>query len=136
MGKNREKDINYGYLSKLDVSQIDDMSNLFQDFDFIKYNDDKYTIKDWNISNLKYMRNMFHSAKFNENDNFLEEWKFEKLENIEAIFANSNFNQNISNWNVSNVKNMSYMFYNCKNFNQNISNWDVSNVKNMSYMFF
>ena len=38
-------------------------------------------------------------------------------------------------WNVSNVKNMSNMFYGCKSFNQDISSWDVSNVTNMGSMF-
>jgi surface protein len=33
---------------------------------------------------------------------------------------------------VSNVTDMSYMFYNAKAFNQDISKWDVSNVTDMS----
>lgn len=42
----------------------------------------------------------------------------------------------IKNWNVSNVSNMEYLFYNCKIDNLNpISNWDVSNVTNMNFMF-
>ncbi len=45
-------------------------------------------------------------------------------------------NPNISNWDVSNVKNMSWVFYCCENFNCNISCWDVSNVENMNGMFF
>ena len=45
-----------------------------------------------------------------------------------------NFNGNISNWNVSNVKNMTAMFKGSQ-FNQDISNWDVSNVKDMTGMF-
>ena len=45
------------------------------------------------------------------------------------------FNQDISNWDVSNVENMSNMFYECESFNQDISNWDVSNVTDMRYMF-
>ena len=44
------------------------------------------------------------------------------------------FNGNISEWNVSNVKYMAWMFY-CSAFNGDISNWDVSNVKDMSNMF-
>ena len=28
------------------------------------------------------------------------------------------------------------MFYGCDKFNQNISNWDVSNVKDMLFMFY
>ena len=42
----------------------------------------------------------------------------------------------ISKWNVSNVTNMQYMFYQCKNFTgTGLENWDVSNVTDMSYMF-
>ena len=37
------------------------------------------------------------------------------------------FNSNISHWNVSNVTDMSVMFY-YGSFNQDISNWDVSKV--------
>jgi surface protein len=53
----------------------------------------------------------------------------------DMFFIASSFNQNISNWNVSNVTNMSAMFAIAKAFNQNISNWNVSNVTNMSGMF-
>ena len=48
------------------------------------------------------------------------------------------FNQPIGNWDVSNVTNMSGMFYSecsASLFNQDISLWDVSNVTDMSYMF-
>lgn len=40
----------------------------------------------------------------------------------------------ISNWDVSNVKDMKYMF-NQSDFNPDISGWDVSEVEDMSYMF-
>ena len=43
---------------------------------------------------------------------------------------------NVSNWNVSNVTNMSNMFWGCKSLQTlNVSNWDVSNVKIMKNMF-
>ena len=44
----------------------------------------------------------------------------------------------ISEWNVSNVKNMTYMFYNCNKLKYigDISEWDVSKVKNMNSMFY
>ena len=45
------------------------------------------------------------------------------------------FNQDIGNWDVSNVTNMEGMFQSAKNFNQDIGNWDVSSVTNMSRMF-
>ena len=41
----------------------------------------------------------------------------------------------ISNWNVSNIDDMSDLFYMKKYFNDDISRWDVSNVKNMDNMF-
>jgi len=43
--------------------------------------------------------------------------------------------QFINDWDVSNVTNMTYMFYECESFNDNISNWNVSSVQNMRGMF-
>ena len=39
----------------------------------------------------------------------------------------------IENWNVINIIDMSFMFYD--NFNQNLSKWNVSNVTDVSGMF-
>jgi len=47
------------------------------------------------------------------------------------LFYNLNsFNLDISGWDVSNVTDMSYMFYGATSFNQDISGWDISNVTN------
>ena len=45
------------------------------------------------------------------------------------------FNSDLSNWNVSSVKNMNFMFWGCENFNSDLSNWNVSSVGNMTGMF-
>ena len=45
-------------------------------------------------------------------------------------------NIDISKWDVSNVENMNGMFEYCKNFNSDLSHWDVSNVRGMYCMFF
>ena len=37
---------------------------------------------------------------------------------------------------VSNITDMSCLFDEYQEFNGDISNWDISNVENMSYMFF
>ena len=58
-----------------------------------------------------------------------------KITDMFSLFKETEFNGNISNWNVSNVTNMSFMFYDCKSFNQDISEWDVSNVTKMVGMF-
>ena len=42
------------------------------------------------------------------------------------FFGAKEFNQDISNWDVSNVTNMSFMFADAISFNQDIGNWDVS----------
>ena len=43
----------------------------------------------------------------------------------------------ISSWDVSNVTNMSHMFYMCEELKSvvDISGWDVSNVRNHDIMF-
>ena len=52
------------------------------------------------------------------------------------MFYNAtSFNQNISNWNVSNVKYMNYMFNDAISFNQNISNWNITNNTDVNNMF-
>ena len=51
------------------------------------------------------------------------------------FFNCKSFNKDISSWNVSVVKDMSYMFHNCIKFNQDISHWKVSNVKNIVGIF-
>ena len=42
----------------------------------------------------------------------------------------------INNWDVSNVTDMTQMFYNAESFNQPLNNWNVSNVTNMEDMFY
>ncbi len=46
------------------------------------------------------------------------------------------FNQDINSWDVSNVTNMNSLFGNALIFNQDISSWDVSNVTDMTAMFY
>jgi surface protein len=47
----------------------------------------------------------------------------------------SSFNSNISNWNVSSVTDMGYMFYVASSFNSDISRWGIISVTDMRYMF-
>tara|TARA_B100001057_G_scaffold347141_1_gene348417 strand:- start:139 stop:426 length:288 start_codon:yes stop_codon:yes gene_type:complete len=42
----------------------------------------------------------------------------------------------ISTWDVSNITDMSGLFWSRNTFNENISNWDTSNVTDMSRMFY
>ena len=53
---------------------------------------------------------------------------------MEFTFSYSKFKGDISKWDVSNVKDMRYMFYK-SNFNGDISKWDVRKVEEMDNMF-
>ena len=57
------------------------------------------------------------------------------ITDMSYIFYNSKFNGDISQWNVSNVTDMRDLLYQSK-FTGDISQWNVSNVTNMNYMFF
>jgi len=51
------------------------------------------------------------------------------------FFWQSNFNDDISSWNVSSVTDMESMFQFASSFNQDLSSWNVSSVTDMSGMF-
>ena len=51
------------------------------------------------------------------------------------MFFQSIFNKDISNWNVSNVTSMRFMFYHARDFNIDIRKWNVRNVIEFDLMF-
>lgn len=65
----------------------------------------------------------------------ISEWDVSNVRNMSCMFEKSKFNGDISKWDVSNVEHMSYMFYDSQ-FNGDISKWNVRNVKTMHHMFF
>jgi surface protein len=74
---------------------------------------------------------MFFFSEFNDN---ISNWNVSKVKNMGSMFKSSTFTQDISNWDVSCVENMNSMFSQSE-FNSDISKWNVSNVKNMDCMF-
>ena len=58
-----------------------------------------------------------------------------KITDMSNLFEDIRHNFDVSKWDMSNVIDISFMFYGCHNFNCDLSKWDVSNVTNMSYMF-
>lgn len=71
--------------------------------------------------------------KFNQP---LNNWNVSNVVDMSFMFFRAySFNQPLDNWDVSNVNTMSLMFQGTTSFNQNISNWNVSNVNNMDGMF-
>jgi surface protein len=87
------------------------------------------------VSKIRTMESLFstlHIMDFNGN---ISEWDVSNVENMSNMFKHTKFNGDISKWKTSKVKNMSGMFSNSQ-FNGDISKWDVSNVENMEDMFF
>jgi surface protein len=63
-------------------------------------------------------------------------WDVSNVTNMSFMFYRVySFNQPLKLWDVAKVTTMEGMFYNNSSFNQPIGNWDVSNVTNMSGMF-
>ena len=107
-------------LNWIDVSKLEDFSNLFNNSTF---NGD---ISEWDTSNAKTMYSCFAFSEFNGN---LSKWNFSHVKNMDWMFQDSLFNNDsIKTWDVSHVKSMNGMFKD-SNFNQDISNWNVENCK-------
>ena len=67
----------------------------------------------------------------------IENWDVSNVKDMSYMFAGCDkFNCDLSNWDVSGVGDMVDMFKFCSNFNCDLSKWDVSSVKNMSGMFY
>lgn len=113
------------------LSRVVDLSGMFSNCSSLINLDNA---KDWIVSNVVNMSNMFQNARsFNQD---IGSWDVSKAENMLSMFLGaSSFNQDISSWNVSNVTDMSAMFYQAESFDQDIGNWNVSNVEDMTFMF-
>ena len=126
-------------LNDIDVSNIEDMSQLFNampnsSFSNAIFKDFNGDISRWDVSNVKDMTCMF---RFCENFNCdISGWDVSNLIKAELMFCKcTKFNQNISKWDVSNIKNIHSMFFMCSNFKQNLNKWDISNVEIMGNTF-
>jgi surface protein len=66
----------------------------------------------------------------------ISNWDTSEVTDMSSLFSNKdNFNEPIGNWDVSQVTNMDSIFNRATSFNQDISAWDMSNVRYMEDMF-
>ncbi len=131
-----------------DVSNVTSMAQMFAGA-----TEFKGSLKSWDVSKVESMSAMFFRAgEFNgdistkevtkDNGDKYTAWDVSKVKNMSLMFAavlnidfnpnpKSNFNSDISNWNVENVENMGFMFYEARKFNRDISKWNISKVKDV-----
>ncbi len=104
------------------VSNVENMSSMFKSAE--TFNQD---VSSWDVSKVTNMHLMFFLATAFQNGNNPLHWgeKTAQVTTMYGMFRSMNFNQDISDWNVSNVEEMLYMFQNNPNFNQDLSNWNV-----------
>ena len=66
----------------------------------------------------------------------ISEWDTSDVTNMSSLFQDkTKFNDDITQWDVSNVTNMDNMFDNAQKFNQDLSRWNVSKVKRKADVF-
>jgi surface protein len=69
--------------------------------------------------------------------NDLEYWDVSNVRNMSYMFNEApQFNSDLSQWNVSNARDISYMFDEAVQFNSDLSRWNVSNARDIAGMFF
>ena len=119
----------HGPIKEWDVSDVKEMTQMFDRAS--SFNGD---ISKWDVSHAKDMKGMFSSARTFHAD--ISRWDVSSVTNMKAMFSRAeSFNGDISKWDVSSVQYMTEMFGYASSFNADISRWDVSSVIVMRYMF-
>ncbi len=88
-----------------------------------------------NLSNVYSMSNAFRESGITEIPN-LNSWDVSNVTDMSGLFYGlPYFDQYIGDWDVGNVVDMYKMFFYAESFNQPIGNWNVGSVNNLSSMF-
>ena len=94
------------------------------------------TIKQWGDNPWKSMNSAFYGCENLTIEATAGNPDLSNVTDMSKMFYRATIvNQGLSGWDVSNVTDMSKMFYRATIVNQGLSGWDVSNVTDMSKMF-
>ena len=122
-------------LTDIDVSELDDLSDIFYQF-LVEVVD----ISGWDISNVTIMDAMFGCCEKLKKIIGIENLDVSKLENANSMFymCENLVELDLTNWNPKLLQKTHYMFFGCLNLKiiKNIENWQLPNIKDVSYMFY
>jgi surface protein len=93
-------------------------------------------LNEWDVSSVKDMSEMFYSCfKFNSN---LSKWDVSSVKNMYKMFSNCiKFKgDGLEFWKLNNLERAVRMFESCYNLSTDLSNWDISNIKSLRFMFY
>ena len=119
----------------LDTSKVTNMIGLFENCTVLTSLD----LSTWDTSKVNSMWGTFNNCKALASVGDLSEWNTSNVTNMCIMFKDCTALTNmgdLSKWNTSDVTTTNSMFYNCGSLtNLNLSNWDTSNITDMSFMF-
>ena len=98
----------------------------------------KVSVKQYKPKDLKELTQIIKDAVADDNEADLNFIDTSLITSMNSLFEDIDFDGDISNWDVSNVKDMDYMFYTSNFTGKNspgINKWNVSGVKTMDSMF-
>lgn len=116
-------------LSNWDISDVEDMSEMFYDCKNLKeviIRNDTDTLGNWDTSKVKYMSNMFALTSLEEID--VSSWKIDSLKKINGMFFGCLYLNEVifGDWAVSNIEDATNLFALCENADFDINNWKLS----------
>ncbi|NVM43279.1 MAG: DUF285 domain-containing protein [Candidatus Lokiarchaeota archaeon] len=89
-----------------------------------------------NLKGTTTLTDTFRGCENLGSNGYMNNWDLTNVINLSYMFyGTTTFSQPIDNWDVSSVTIMESMFHGASSFNQNIGSWDVSSVTTMENMF-
>lgn len=114
-------------LNDVDVSNIEDMSDLFKTIDrwYGKNYIRNIDISEWDVSNVKTFDNTFTGCgRFNCD---LSGWDVSSCTNFESMFESCQlFNSDLSGWDMTAAEKIKFMFLGCRKLDFDVSKWTFS----------
>lgn len=121
-------------ISNWDVSRVTLLNYAFQGAQNLSA---AWGIQDWDVSKVHTFRGAFASTHWQEEPKLdLSQWDITNARTLSYLFQNANIQAaGIANWDTSNVKHMFRFADGAKNFNEDIGSWNTQSVRSLNYAF-